>query len=119
MWRLILRIAAVLAFAHVALTFVAAVVIAHGRPVDELAFAQHGFGFGFLALLNLAVWGRAAPAALRVAVHVCNVAFLAFLITFISVKPEPPLYAAAAIVLVLTIAAFALDRPTARMAARA
>ena len=77
---------------------------------DSLGFAQHGFAFILIAILNLVTWQ--APRRSRrwsVAVHGSNIVFLAFVALSVAMKPEAPTIVAVAILLVITIAAFAVD----------
>jgi len=50
MWRLVLRVASVLAIIHALLTFVAAYAIFRRVSPDSLGFAQHGFTFILIAI---------------------------------------------------------------------
>jgi len=115
MWRILLRAAVTLLILHALLTFAIAPVIVPGFSKDLFAFAQHGFAFLFLALLNLSVWqmpGSSNP--LRYAVHLCNIVFLGFNLLFAIVNPEAATFVATGILLLLAFAAFAMDRTNRR-----
>jgi peptidoglycan/LPS O-acetylase OafA/YrhL len=111
MGRVLLRVAAALAFIHCALTFAAAIGIFHSFSADSLKFAQHGFAFAFLAGLNLAIWQpRARSSTTRYFVHGSNVIFLAFYLVFAFLKPEAPHYVAVGILILLTFAGLVQEK---------
>ena len=100
---------------HGALGFVVAPQIFPHLSPELLGFAQHGFAFIFLALLNLAVWqSPARTRGVRVAVHVSNVSMLAFYILWCVVKPEAPNYVGAVLLLLVSVLALLSDAATAR-----
>ena len=110
MWRILLRVTVTLLILHGLLTFVIAPVIIHGSAKDLLAFAQHGFAFLFLALLNLAIWQTPDTSIpLRYAVHLCNIVFLGFNLLFAIVSPEAATFVSTGLLLSLTFAAFGID----------
>jgi hypothetical protein len=115
MWRNMLRTAAILLLLHSGVTMVFAGLVFPGSAVDRLAFAQHAFGFAFVALLNLAVFRvGTAPRWQRLTTHASNAIFLANCLLFSVLKPEPPTVTAAAIVVLMTVAALGRDREFAR-----
>lgn len=61
---------------------------------------------GLLALLNVATWqAPARTRAVRLTVHAGNLRMLVFYIVWCVVKPEPPNYVAAGLLLLSVIAA--------------
>ncbi len=113
MWRRALQIAAVLLGLHAAITFVVAFTVFPGAPFERMAFAQHGFNFAFLALLNIQLL-RGRAAALHIAVLVANLIFCVDCAVFAVIRPEPPLVVAFAVSLISTIAAIGFVRVTPR-----
>jgi hypothetical protein len=91
MAKILLRIVGILLVLHGSATFVAAKFLPVSAIGDRLLFAQHGFTFIFLALLNMVVWLLAFQSAVsRWSVHLSNLAFFLFYIAISVGKPEPP-----------------------------
>ena len=112
-----LRIVSGLLILHGALGFAITPKLFPGLTPDSLGFAQHGFAFIFLALLNLASWQQPRRTrGIRLVVHACNVAMLGFYALWCVVKPEPPNYTAAVLLLLLTLVAAMSDLTAARSA---
>src|SRR3954471_5206518 len=102
MTRIILRVVCVLLILHGATTFVAAKFLPLSAIGDRLLFAQHGFTFIFLALLNLVVWQSALRAAWsRWALHVCNFSFALFYVAVSVRNPEAPNWVSTVLVTLL------------------
>ena len=115
MWRRAVQVAAGLLCLHATLTFGLALTVFPGSPFERMAFAQHGFNFVFLALLNLALLLPVAP-ALRTAVLVADLVFCVNNAVFVSLKPEPPLVVALILTVITTICAFVWVRAAPRLA---
>ena len=110
MWRILLRVVVVLLVVQGLLTFAIAPVILPRLSKDLLAFAQHGFAFVFLALLNLVMWQVPdRTIVLRYVVHGCNVVFFAFNLLFSFVNPEAPTFISTGILLLLAFSALGMD----------
>src|SRR6185369_4727492 len=91
MSKILLRIVCVLLALHGISTFAAGKFLPISAIGDRLLFAQHGFTFVFLALLNLVVWQPIFRGPiLRSAVHVCNLGFLLFYVAVSLRNSEPP-----------------------------
>jgi hypothetical protein len=104
MWRWALRVVAGLTIAHGALSMAISLKIFPQLSADMLGFAQHGFAFLFIALLNLVAWQAPRRSlSLRVAVHAGNVGMLAFYVLWCIIKPEAPNYVAAGLLFALTV----------------
>jgi hypothetical protein len=118
MWRWPLRVVSGLLMLHAALGFAIAPKLFPGLTAETLGFAQHGFAFIFLALLNLAAWQEPRrTSGVRIAVHASNLALLAFYVVWCVVKPEAPNYAGAALLLLLTLIAALSDMSSSPVAA--
>lgn len=110
MSRIVVTTVAVLLACHGLLTFAFAITVYPGGHAERLAFAQHGFTFLLIALLNVVAWRL--PSRSRVLtslVHFGNWSFAAFCIAFAVAKPEPPLYVAAILMLALAASACGAD----------
>src|SRR4051812_7389361 len=95
MKKLSLRVVSVLLILHGATTFVAAKMLPISAIHDRLLFAQHGFSFIFLGLLNIVIWTSAASGRfMRPLVHLSNLGFLLYYVALSSHTPEPPNYVA-------------------------
>jgi hypothetical protein len=114
------RAAAGLTVAHGALSMAMAPKLYPRLSPEMLAFAQHGFAFVFIALLNLLAFEtpRRPPGA-RAAVHACNAALLAFYLLWCALKPEPPNYVGAGLLFALTLLGAIGERRPAAEASRA
>src|SRR4051812_4263744 len=111
MAKILVRIVGTLLVLHGSATFVAAKFLPLSAIGDRLLFAQHGFTFIFLALLNLVVWPLALRSAIaRWAVHLSNLAFFVFYIAISLQKPEPPNFVSTALVGMLLFAGLMVDR---------
>lgn len=111
MSKILLRIVSVLLMLHGAATFVAAKFLPLSVIGDRLLFAQHGFTFIFLALLNLVVWLSALGSGLsRWTMHVCNLSFATFYVAISMRNPEPPNVISTVLIAALFIIGLALDR---------
>lgn len=113
MWRVLLRVAAVLLTLHGLSTLALARVVYPHDDLLTLLFAEHGFAFLFLVGLNLAVWSSPPrTGAMRTATHLANVLFLALSVGLATLKPEPPMVVAAVLIGLLTIAGVGLEVTT-------
>src|SRR5436190_6621736 len=91
MTNILLRIVGTLLVLHGAATFVAAKFLPLSAIGDRLLFAQHGFTFIFLAVLNLVIWPSALHGAFfRWTLHISNLAFFLFYVAISLRMPEPP-----------------------------
>jgi len=110
MAKILVRIVGTLLVLHGSATFIGAKFLPLSAIGDRLLFAQHGFTFIFLALLNLIVWPRALKSAVsRWAVHLSNLAFFVFYITISLRAPEPPNFVSTALVGMLLFAGLMVD----------
>ena len=111
MAKILVRIVGTLLVLHGLATFIAAKFLPQSAIGDRLLFAQHGFTFIFLALLNLVVWPLALRSAVsRWAVHLSNLAFFVFYIALSLQKPEPPNLVSTSLVGMLLFAGVMVDR---------
>jgi uncharacterized membrane protein SirB2 len=110
MTKIILRIAGTLLVLHGIATFVAAKILPLSAIGDRLLFAQHGFTFIFVALLNLVIWQSASHGAfLRWTVHVSNLAFFLLYVAITLRNSEPPNVISAALAGVLFVLGLVSD----------
>jgi uncharacterized membrane protein SirB2 len=110
MTKILLRIVGTLLVLHGLVTFAAAEFLPLSAIGDRLLFAQHGFTFIFLALLNLVIWPSALHGAfLRWTVHISNLAFFLFYIAISLRKPEPPNFVSTVLVGALFLIGLVLD----------
>jgi hypothetical protein len=117
MSKILLRIIGVLLILHGSATFVAAKFLPISSIGDRLLFAQHGFTFIFLALLNLVIWQSARSSAWsRWALHACNLSFSIFYVAISLRNPEPPNWVSTVLVIALFLIGVVFDR-TAKLAA--
>ena len=111
MTKLLLRIVSVLLILHGVATFVAAKLLPLSAIHDRLLFAEHGFPFIFIALLNLAIWQPASRRSfMRATVHACNLAFMLLYLVISFQVPEPPMYTAVALLGALFVIGLVLER---------
>jgi hypothetical protein len=111
MSKLFLRTIGVLLILHGLATFVAARFLPLSAIGDRLLFAQHGFTFIFLALLNLVIWPSAQTSRWsRWALHTCNLTFSIFYVAVTLRNPEPPNWVSTALVTALFLMGLAFDR---------
>src|SRR3954466_9739095 len=111
MTRIILRIVCVLLVLHGVTAFVAAKFLPISAIGDRLLFAQHGFAFIFLSLLNFAVYDRAPQQGLmRWCVQISNLTFFLFYVAISIRNPEPPNLISSALVGALFVIGLALGR---------
>lgn len=91
MTKILLRLICSLLILHGFATFVAGRFLPLAAIGDRLLFAQHGFTFVFLGLLNLVVWQPVLRGALsRSAVHLGNFSFALFYAAISLRHSEPP-----------------------------
>ncbi len=118
MWRIALRVSAVLLTLHGVATIVFAFKVRGGSTTDQLAFSNHGVTFITIALLNVVAWQQPPRTrSLSRLVHAVNITVLAFCLSFALVQPEPPAFVAACLMFVLTVAAVGSDVALRRLAA--
>lgn len=111
MSKIFLRIVGVLLILHGSATFVAAKFLPLSAIGDRLLFAQHGFTFIFLALLNLVIWQSAGSSGWsRMALHVCNFSFSIFYVAITLRNPETPNWVSTALVTVLFLIGLLFER---------
>jgi hypothetical protein len=111
MSKIILRIVGVLLILHGSATFLAAKLLPIAAIGDRLLFAQHGFTFIFLALLNLVIWPSSRSAGWsRGALHACNLAFSIFYVAISLRNPEPPNWVSTALVAALFLIGLVFER---------
>src|SRR4051812_44551410 len=111
MSKILLRIIGVLLILHGSATFVAARFLPISAIGDRLLFAQHGFTFIFLALLNLVIWLSARSSGwARWALHTCNFSFSIFYIAISLRNPEPPNWVSTALITALFLMGLVFDR---------
>jgi hypothetical protein len=111
MFKILFRIACALLVVHGTATFVAGRFLPIAAIGDRLLFAQHGFAFVFLALLNLVIWQPVLRGPfLRSAVHVCNFAFTLFYTAISLRNSEPPNVIAMVLVGTLFLVGLVLER---------
>jgi hypothetical protein len=111
MSKILLRIVGVLLILHGSATFVAAKLLPTSTIGDRFLFAQHGFTFIFLALLNLVIWQSARSSAWsRWALHACNLSFSSFYVAISFRNPEPPNWISTALVTALFLMGVVFDR---------
>ena len=110
MSKILLRIACVLLMLHGLATFVAANLLSLSAIGDRLLFAQHGFTFIFLALLNLVIWPSAPGRGLsRWTLHACNLSFALLYVAISLRNPEPPNLIATLLIAALFFIGLVLD----------
>jgi hypothetical protein len=110
MTKILLRIVGSLLILHGMATFVAARFLPLSAIGDRLLFAQHGFTFIFVALLNLVIWQSAFHGAfLRWMVHLGNLAFTLLYVAISAQKPEPPNVVSAVLAGALFLIGLVLD----------
>ena len=111
MAKILLRVIGILLILHGSATFVAAKFLPLSAIGDRLRFAQHGFTFIFLALLNLVVWQPARSSGWsRWALHACNLSFAIFYVAVSLRNPETPNCVATALVTALFLMGLVFDR---------
>ncbi len=111
LWHYLLRILAAVTLLHGAATFVFAKVVYPAGGLPALLFAQHGFAFIFLALLNLVIWQEPWRGwKARLSLHACNTVFFAFSMALVHFKPEPPHHVAAVLMGGFTFVGLVLER---------
>jgi len=110
MWRILLRILASLTVLHGLATLVAARLLPLSAIGDRLLFAQHGFAFIFLALLNLVIWQEPARGWMaRIILHGCNAVFCGFYVAMAVHHSEPPNWTAVVLVAGMTLVGLAQE----------
>jgi peptidoglycan/LPS O-acetylase OafA/YrhL len=111
MSKILLRITGVLLILHGFTAFVAARFLPTSAIGDRLLFAQHGFTFIFLALLNLVIWQSPRSSGWpRWALHACNLSFSIFYVAISLRNPEPPNWVSTALVTALFLMGLVFDR---------
>ena len=111
MLKILLRIASVFLMLHGAATFAAAKILPLSAIGDRLLFAQHGFTFIFLALLNLIIWQSASSGVLsRWTMHTCNLSFLLLYVAISIRNAELPNLISTTLIAALFLIGLTLDR---------
>jgi hypothetical protein len=111
MSKFLLRVFGGLLILHGAATFIAARFLPISAIGDRLLFAQHGFTFIFLALLNLVIWQSVrSPAWARWALHASNLSFSILYVAISLRKPEPPNWVSTVLVTALFLMGLVSDR---------
>lgn len=111
MWKILLRVISILLILHGSAAFVAAKFLPISAIGDRLLFAQHGFTFIFLALLNLVVWQSARSSGWsRWTLHACNLSFAIFYVAISLRNPEAPNWVSTALVTALFLMGLVFDR---------
>src|SRR3954464_7549741 len=111
MSKILLRIIGVLLILHGSVTFVAAKFLPISSIGDRLLFAQHGFTFIFLALLNLVFWPLPVRGTFfRWTVHLSNLVFFLFYVAIPLRNSETPNIVSTSLVGALFLIGLVLDR---------